>query len=77
MINENNTPVTLIRVTNQVAFFTLEHGPPVIWWTPAAVCTNLSRTPDIPIAFRVIFARSRLNEPIVLVGLHIQGFRWY
>jgi len=58
MISENDRESVDVGDPSDIVFNTLEHGPPVIWGTFAVIRARLSRAPDVPVTFRVIFARS-------------------
>lgn len=69
-MRENDPVVTQDRPSNLSSqsngVFTLENRAPVIRGTFDTVRVRLSRAPDVPIAFRMVFVGSRLDEPIVL-----------
>ena len=72
MTYENDPQARQHRPPIKWRFFTLKNRPPVVGRTSYAICPKFSRTPDVPIAFRVIFVGSRLGEPLVLRGSHVQ-----
>ena len=57
-ISEKDGEPVDVDQSSGVFFNTLEHGAPVIRGTFVAIRVRLSRAPDVPVAFRVIFARS-------------------